>query len=83
MALLGDFIVSFMQAGFARAKNALNIIMKKLMNFAIGSVIFWFIGFRIIFAESHLLVRGVDLLTQGSYTEILQSVAPKEVFYIT
>ena len=52
------------------------------MNFAIGSVIFWFIGFRIIFAEPHLLVRGVDLLTQGSYTEILQSVAPKEVFIL-
>ena len=50
--LLGALLVFFMQAGFAmvetgftRAKNAGNIIMKNLMDFAIGTLVFWFIGF--------------------------------------
>ena len=51
--LLGAALVFFMQPGFAmvetgftRAKNAGNIIMKNLMDFAIGSVIFWLLGDR-------------------------------------
>jgi len=50
--LLAASWVSFMQAGFAlvesgftRAKNSVNIIMKNLMDFAIGSVVFWIIGY--------------------------------------
>ena len=46
--LLGAALVFFMQAGFAmvetgftRAKNAGNIIMKNLMDFAIGTPLFW------------------------------------------
>ncbi len=61
--LLGAVLVFFMQAGFAmvetgftRAKNSGNIIMKNLMDFAIGSTIFWFIGFGIIFAGSSSLI---------------------------
>lgn len=45
--LVTAFLVFFMQAGFAmveagftRAKNASNIIMKNLMDFAIGSLVF-------------------------------------------
>ncbi|MFZ7101835.1 MAG: ammonium transporter [Peptococcaceae bacterium] len=54
--LLAAFLVFFMQAGFAmveagftRAKNAANIIMKNLMDFACGSLIYWLIGFGIMF----------------------------------
>ena len=50
--LLATALVFFMQAGFAmvetgftRAKNAGNIIMKNLMDFAIGAVVYWVIGF--------------------------------------
>ncbi|MBZ0254876.1 hypothetical protein K8I31_02370, partial [bacterium] len=50
------FLVFFMQAGFAmvecgftRAKNAVNIMMKNLMDFAIGSIVFWAIGFGLMF----------------------------------
>ncbi len=50
------FLVFFMQAGFAmvetgltRAKNACNILMKNLMDFAVGSVAFWLVGFGIMF----------------------------------
>ncbi|KPU42811.1 ammonia channel precursor [Oxobacter pfennigii] len=56
--LVAGFLVFFMQAGFAmvetgftRAKNASNIIMKNLMDFAIGSVIFYVIGFNIMFGS--------------------------------
>lgn len=54
--LLGAFLVFFMQAGFAavetgftRAKNAGNITMKNLMDFVIGSICFYFIGFALMF----------------------------------
>lgn len=54
--LLAAFLVFFMQAGFAmvetgftRAKNAGNIIMKNLMDFSIGSFVFFIFGFGIMF----------------------------------
>ena len=57
--LLAAVLVFFMQAGFAmveagftRAKNVGNIIMKNFMDFSIGSVVFWFLGFSIMFGPS-------------------------------
>ncbi len=57
--LLAAFLVFFMQAGFAmvetgftRAKNASNIIMKNLMDFSIGSLAYWAIGFAVMFGAS-------------------------------
>lgn len=54
--LIAAVLVFFMQAGFAmvetgftRAKNAVNIMMKNLMDFSIGSLGFWAIGFAIMF----------------------------------
>ena len=59
--LIGAAFVFFMQAGFAmvetgftRAKNAGNIIMKNLMDFCIGTVVFMFIGFGILLGEDAL-----------------------------
>ena len=59
--LIGAAFVFFMQAGFAmvetgftRAKNAGNIIMKNLMDFCIGTVVFMFLGFRILLGEDAL-----------------------------
>lgn len=56
---LAAFLVFFMQAGFAlvecgltRAKNACNILMKNLMDFSIGSLAFWLIGFGLMFGAS-------------------------------
>ena len=61
--LLGAALVFFMQAGFAmvetgftRAKNAGNIIMKNLMDFAIGTPLFWLTGFGIMFRRSRGLL---------------------------
>ena len=71
--LLATGLVFFMQAGFAmvetgftRAKNAGNIIMKNLMDFAIGSVVFWLIGFSIMFGDSvGGLIGSIQLLISG------------------
>lgn len=57
--LVAAFLVFFMQAGFAmveagftRAKNAVNIIMKNLMDMSIGAMAYWAIGFAIMFGVS-------------------------------
>lgn len=72
--LLGAVLVFFMQAGFAmvetgftRAKNAGNIIMKNLMDFALGTIVFWIIGFGIMFAGDGPFIGGLDLFVQGDY----------------
>ena len=56
--LIGAILVFFMQCGFAmvetgftRAKNAGNIIMKNLMDFCIGTVVFIFIGYGLMMGE--------------------------------
>lgn len=60
--LIGAAFVLFMQAGFAmvetgftRAKNAGNIIMKNLMDFCIGTVVFVLLGFSLMMAEDYLV----------------------------
>jgi Amt family ammonium transporter len=73
--LLGAILVFFMQAGFAmvetgftRAKNAGNIIMKNLLDFCLGSVVFWVLGFGIMFgADAWGLVGVPDLFVRGNY----------------
>jgi Amt family ammonium transporter len=57
--LIAAFMVFFMQAGFAmveagftRAKNAANILMKNLMDFSLGSLIFWAFGFALMFGPT-------------------------------
>lgn len=57
--LLAAFLVMFMQpgfamveAGFTRKKNTANILTKNLMDFAIGSLTYWIIGYTIMYGES-------------------------------
>jgi len=57
--LVAAALVFFMQAGFAlveagftRAKNAINIMMKNLMDFSMGSLAYWAIGFGLMFGIS-------------------------------
>lgn len=68
------FLVFFMQAGFAlvesgftRAKNTVNIIMKNLMDFAIGTIAFFILGFGLmfgatngLFGTTHFALSGTD-----------------------
>jgi len=72
--LLGAALVFFMQAGFAmvetgftRAKNAGNIIMKNLMDFSIGTLIFWFVGFGLMFSKGNGFIGSFDFLIRGDY----------------
>ncbi len=57
--LMAAALVFFMQAGFAmvetgftRAKNAINIMMKNLMDFSMGTLAFWAVGFGLMFGVS-------------------------------
>ncbi len=57
--LVAAFLVFFMQAGFAmveagftRAKNACNILMKNFMDFGMGAIAFFLVGFGIMFGVS-------------------------------
>ncbi|WP_319500833.1 ammonium transporter [uncultured Draconibacterium sp.] len=57
--LVAAFLVMFMQpgfalveAGFTRSKNTANILMKNLMDFSIGSILYWAIGFTIMYGDS-------------------------------
>ena len=60
--LIGAALVFFMQCGFAmvetgftRAKNAGNIIMKNLMDFCIGTVVFSLLGFALMMSEDYVM----------------------------
>ena len=70
--LIAAALVFFMQAGFAmvetgftRAKNAGNIIMKNLMDFSLGTPIFWLVGFGIMFGTMNGFFGGLDFLADG------------------
>lgn len=75
--LIGAALVFWMQAGFAmveagftRAKNTGNIIMKNLMDFCIGTVVFILIGFSLLLGEDLVGLigkPGFDIFT--SYTD--------------
>jgi Amt family ammonium transporter len=73
--LLGAALVFFMQAGFCmvetgftRAKNAGNIIMKNMMDFAIGSLVFWILGFGLMFGSDIAGLIGLpDFFISGDY----------------
>ncbi len=56
--LVATVLVMFMQpgfalveAGFTRSKNTTNILMKNLMDFSIGSLIFWLLGYTFMYGE--------------------------------
>ena len=73
--LIGTALVFFMQCGFAmvesgftRAKNAGNIIMKNLMDFCIGSVMFIVLGFGLMMGEE-VLGGFIGLPTLGVFTD--------------
>ena len=87
--LIGAALVFFMQAGFAmvetgftRSKNAGNIIMKNLMDFSIGTPLYWLVGFGIMFGTQSAVFGGIDFFTRGDYTEILPDGVSFFTFFI-
>ena len=56
---IAGFLVFFMhagftlvEAGFTQAKNAVNIAMKNLMAISVGTIVYWFIGYSLMYGES-------------------------------
>ncbi|MBQ7601083.1 MAG: ammonium transporter, partial [Lachnospiraceae bacterium] len=85
--LIGAALVFWMQAGFAmvetgftRAKNAGNIIMKNLMDFCIGTVVFSLLGYSLMMGEDALFgLIGIPNL--GLFTHFREFIAsPSEGF---
>ncbi|MCA9858019.1 MAG: ammonium transporter, partial [Dehalococcoidia bacterium] len=57
---------ALVDAGFTRAKNTVNILMKNLMDFALGSLTYWDNGFGLMFGTSNGLF-GTDGFFLGQY----------------
>jgi Amt family ammonium transporter len=82
---IAAFLVFFMQAGFAmvetgftRAKNAVNILMKNLMDFAVGTIAFFLVGFGLMFGQTNGLfgttlfaIGGVEAGTHWNWTFLI------------
>lgn len=82
--VVASILVFWMQAGFAlveagftRAKNTVNILMKNLMDFSVGSIVFWAVGFGLMFGVSNGFVGTSGFFLSGhdadtwSYTFLL------------
>ena len=87
--LVGAILVFFMQCGFAaveagftRAKNAGNIIMKNLMDFCIGTVVFVLLGFSLMMAEDYVMgfigIPNMDIFSD--FTGFIETNASSFVF---
>lgn len=87
--LIGAALVFFMQAGFSmceagftRAKNTGNILMKNLMDFCIGTPAFWLVGFGLMFGNGSGIIGSFDPLIRGDYSQVLPSGVPLWAFVI-
>jgi len=84
--LIAAALVFFMQAGFAlveagftRSKNTVNILTKNLIDFALGSLLFWAIGFSFMFGEDIAgFIGKPDLL----FLHEMNGAIPAEAFLI-
>ena len=81
--LFGAALVFFMQAGFAmceagftRAKNTGNILMKNLMDFCIGTPVYWLLGFGLMFAGAGPLIGGLDPMVRGDTVPFCRRAFP-------
>ena len=87
--LIGAALVFFMQAGFAmleagfcRAKNAGNILMKNLMDFCIGTVCFIVLGFGLMMSENYFFgfIGKPNMMIFTDFTGFMESNASVFVF---
>ena len=89
--LLAAVLVMFMQAGFAmltagfsRAKNSCNMLMKNLMDFCFGTVAYWAVGFGLMFGAGNLLFGTSGFFLQdmgGTFASLDWTSVPLECKY--
>ena len=86
--LLAAMLVFFMQpgfalveAGFTRSKDTANILMKNLVDFMVGSILFWFIGFGLMFGIGDVFGTP-HLFDLDAMSNIIQNGLPIEGFLI-
>jgi len=75
--MVAGFLVMWMQAGFGlveagltRAKNAANICMKNLLDFAFGSLLFWAVGFGLMFSTGNDFIGDSGFFLQEKMVEV-------------
>lgn len=80
--LIAAALVFFMQAGFAlveagftRAKNGANILMKNFMDFTMGTIAFWLVGFGIMFGSGNGFFGQIDFFSLESYRTDIPDLA--------
>ena len=84
-------LVYFMQAGFAcveagftRSKNTGNIVMKNLMDFSVGSLVYWLIGFALMFGAGNLFVGWSGFALTDNFSHLgLSLPLPLFLFFQT
>jgi ammonium transporter, Amt family len=76
--LIAGALVFFMQAGFAlveagltQSKNTTNILFKNLMDFAIGTLGFWIIGYGIMFGSGNSFFGSFELFSTTDHGSAL------------
>ena len=72
--IVSGALVFFMQAGFAmvetgltRAKNAGNIIMKNLMDFAVGAIVFWAVGWALMYGKNRITGEAGPIIGMNDF----------------
>jgi len=80
--IIAGMLVFFMQAGFAmveggftRAKNTANIMMKNMMDFCMGSIAFWFVGFGIMFGNGNPFFGTTGFMVTPDTGALYESLA--------
>jgi ammonium transporter, Amt family len=88
--LIAAVLVFFMQAGFAmveagftRAKNANNIIMKNIMDFSVGSILFFIAGFGLMYGDSWNGIIGTSGFIDPTTIDTPVSILFQTVFCAT
>jgi Amt family ammonium transporter len=78
--ILAAFLVMWMQAGFAlvetgltRAKNAVNICMKNLLDYCFGTIAFWLVGFGLMFSAGNSFVGTSGFMLNEVPMQIAQA----------
>jgi len=89
--IIAGILVMFMQAGFAmleagfiRAKNSVNLIMKNVMDFCFATVTYWAVGFAIMFGAGNALFGTSGFFLHdagGTFDSLSWTTVPLEAKY--